>query len=361
MLCFVFITVSVQSHAGYLSGDTMRDIVLNYIVLVSANNPLNPTQECFLCSPTSEKAGAYTENAHDPLPYAGQLLGARVQDRRYTVIQHTITTPKGTPPSGEYEKTFIKEAKFDGMADKTRARTRANILRHLHEDYPDYQRFKPADFDRLSDIHLRGVMASFVVKLDTKEFVPESFTAQYGDRAEGETMLALVRAAKKRGKPEFFLTGILNSGLNDAAKNPDKPINSDIKVVSSELTSTPVTSTAPRLLNFKIGQEIMLRMNKNDRSTTIKIVVPQDAIDAAIVANNLPADLKKYEFPFDIADEAAFMAGYAARAGASREIGPLSMTYQDGAVCALSGTIARLANSNQPNIPAIHGWAAGYI
>jgi len=62
----------------------------------------------------SGKADAYAENAHMLSLYADRLPGARVLEGRYTVIQHSIATPKGRMAASEYVKTFVEEAKADG-------------------------------------------------------------------------------------------------------------------------------------------------------------------------------------------------------------------------------------------------------
>ncbi len=61
------------------------------------------------------KADAYAENAHMLSLYADRLPGSRVLEGRYTVIQHAVATPKGKAAASAYMKTFIEEAKADGM------------------------------------------------------------------------------------------------------------------------------------------------------------------------------------------------------------------------------------------------------
>ena len=63
----------------------------------------------------SGKADAYAENAHMLSLYADRLPGSRVLEGRYTVIQHAVATPKGKAAASAYMKTFIEEAKADGM------------------------------------------------------------------------------------------------------------------------------------------------------------------------------------------------------------------------------------------------------
>lgn len=63
----------------------------------------------------SGKADAYAENAHMLSLYADRLPGAHVLEGRYTVIQHAVATPKGKMAASEYMKTFVDEAKADGM------------------------------------------------------------------------------------------------------------------------------------------------------------------------------------------------------------------------------------------------------
>lgn len=70
----------------------------------------------------SGKADAYAENAHMLSLYADRLPGARVLEGRYTVIQHSIATPKGKMTASEYVKTFVEAAKADGtLAEAIRA------------------------------------------------------------------------------------------------------------------------------------------------------------------------------------------------------------------------------------------------
>ncbi len=70
----------------------------------------------------SGKADAYAENAHVLSLYADELPGARVLEGRYTVIQHSIATPRGKAAAAAYVKSFIEEAKSDGaIAEAIRA------------------------------------------------------------------------------------------------------------------------------------------------------------------------------------------------------------------------------------------------
>jgi hypothetical protein len=261
------------------------------------------------------------------------------------------------------------------MSDNKAARE--EILKIITDLYPDYQNFSAGDFSRLSDSVMRTITSSFAHKTSPEMLIPQSFIRQYGDDAAAEMMLAVERELARRGKTETYAAATLSGGLRNSlatieqpAKNDD-PINSNVTASITLVDNTKRTATAPKILNFVVAQEALALAAKNEAArkqgtykpqTEFGVVVPQNLINAIVAANKqLPKQLADKTFGFGAGDELAYMSGYATRAGASREVGPVTMEYPPSAVCALPKITSQLFNPNKPDIDAALAWAAGYI
>lgn len=249
-------------------------------------------------------------------------------------------------------------------------------LQLIMEGHPDYQNFGASDFSKLTDSELRTVMGAFIYKLDPQVLIPQSFIRQYGDDAAGEMMLAVEREATRRGKPELYAIATLNGGIGNATlkTNPNlRTVNSEVPASITLADNSVRHSTAPKILNFQVAQDALALMANNEAArqkgnytpqTSFNVIIPQSAIAAVVAANinnGVPARLSTQGFEFTAGDELAFMAGYATRAGASRDIGPVNMQYPSSAVCPSQKITSQIFNPNKPDVDAALAWAAGYI
>lgn len=73
------------------------------------------------------RADAYAENAHMLSLYSERLVGSRVLEGRYTVIQHAIAIQKDRSAAAQYIREFIEQSKTDGTIQDAIAR--ANLRR----------------------------------------------------------------------------------------------------------------------------------------------------------------------------------------------------------------------------------------
>ncbi|MFN9002067.1 MAG: hypothetical protein ACK5VT_00405 [Alphaproteobacteria bacterium] len=247
-------------------------------------------------------------------------------------------------------------------------------LKILMDLYPDYQSFTAADFRRLSDAAMNSITGAFAHKVAPEALIPQSFVRQYGDDAAGEMMLAVQRELLRRGKTETYATATLNGGIGNAARaiNPNTPvITSDVPASVTLTDNTVRHSTAPRILNYQIAQDALALMARNEAArkqgtytpqTSFEVTIPQSISAAVADANKgLPASIRTTGFSFLVEDEAAFMSGYATRAGASRDIGPVTMQYPASAVCPAQKITSRIFNPSASDEDAALAWAAGYI
>ena len=246
----------------------------------------------------------------------------------------------------------------------------------LLEGYPDYQNFRASDLKKLSDTELRIILGSNATKNAPEAFIPRAFVRQYGDDAAGEFALAVEREASRRGKPELFATGVLNGGIGNAAYqlNPKvKPINSDVPVVFTLSDGTSHVTTAPRAFNHQIANDIALQMAHNEAARqqgtytpqpSINVDVPQEVVAAVVNANSdkgVPVSLAKQGFSSTIGDEAAFFAGYAAKAVSPSEIGKVELNHPTSSFCNLDRGVSRIFNTNRPDLDAALAWSVGYM
>ena len=244
----------------------------------------------------------------------------------------------------------------------------------LLELHPDYQSFTASDFKKLQDFELRSIVASFAHKLQPQDLIPATFIREYGEDAAGEMMMAVERELVRRGRAELFATATLNGGIGNAGKkiNPNlKTVNSDVFASVTLADNTVRRSTAPRILNYQVAQDALTLMAKNEAArkdgtyvpqTSFEVTVPQAAVAAVVAANkDIPQQLATRDFNFLVGDEFAFMSGYATRAGASREVGPINMQYPPSAICPAQKITNQIFNAHKPDIDAALAWAAGYI
>ncbi len=240
--------------------------------------------------------------------------------------------------------------------------------------YPDYQNFTASDFSRLSDAAMRTITGAFANKVAPGALIPQSFIRTYGDDAASEMMLAVERELMRRDKSETYATATLNGGIGNAALAIDpntRSVNSDVPASVTLADNTVRHSTAPKILNFQVAQDALALMAKNAAArrqgsytpqTNFDVTIPQSIVAAVAGANKgLPAKISTTGFSFSVTDEAAFMSGYATRAGASREIGPVTMQYPENAVCGAQTITSQIFNPNKPDVDAALAWAAGYI
>jgi hypothetical protein len=242
------------------------------------------------------------------------------------------------------------------------------------ESHADYQTFTVSDFSKLRDAEIRTIIGAFAFKLQPEVLIPQSFVRTYGENAAGEMMLAIEREVTRRGKPEIYATATLNGGLGGKARaiNPNMPMfNSDVPASVTLADNSIRRSTAPRILNFQVAQDALALMEKNEAARqqgtytpqqSFDVTIPQSVIAAVVDANKqIPSTLRSQGFSFTAADELAFMSGYATRAGASRDIGPVSMQYPPSAVCPAKKITNQIFDPNKPDVDAALAWAAGYI
>jgi polar amino acid transport system substrate-binding protein len=57
------------------------------------------------------------------LEYAEQLPGSRILDGHYSVIQHTVGTPKGRDATAAYLREFVENVKAKGLVAQWIARS----------------------------------------------------------------------------------------------------------------------------------------------------------------------------------------------------------------------------------------------
>lgn len=259
------------------------------------------------------------------------------------------------------------------MAD---AKSQDPYIKSLFSRFPDYNSFKVSDFKRLMDGDLRVLLGSIANKYRHEELVPESFIEQYGENAMEKMALGLQSEANRRGKPETYAVGMLNSGLSYSAialnsANNLGSVNSDVAASATLIDGSARESTAPNILNYQVFQEARALMARNEAArqqgtytpqTSFDVVVPQPAIKAAVAANkNLPASLAEKRFAFAAEDELACISALATRAGASQKIQPITLEYENSTACAVPGVISQIFNPNKPDIDAGLAWAACYI
>lgn len=261
------------------------------------------------------------------------------------------------------------------MADLEAARTA--LMQNILERYPDYHRFTVNDIRRLQDFDLRGILGVFSHKsVNPQGMIPQSFISQYGEAAAAELVIAIQDEATRRGKPELYATGTLSGGLsNEARRLPgfkyEGSMNSDVPASVTLADNTVRHSTAPKILNYQVAQSALELMASNEAArrksaytpqTQFSVTVPQSAVAAVVSANkNLPPSFANLGFSFTARDELAFLSGYATRAGASRDIGPITMEYPPSAVCPAHEKASEILNPSKPDIDAALAWAAGYI
>ena len=259
------------------------------------------------------------------------------------------------------------------MAD---AKSQDPYIKSLLSRFPDYNSFKVSDFKRLMDGDLRVLLGSIANKYRHEELIPESFIEQYGEKAMEKMALALQSEANRRGKPETYAIGILNSGLSYSARALENfdykgSVNSDVDASATLIDGSTRQSTAPNILNYQVFQEARALMARNEAArqqgtytpqTSFDVVVPEQAIKAVVAANkNLPASLGEKRFAFAAEDELACISGLATRAGASQNIKPITLQYEDATACVVPAVISQIFNPNKPDIDAGLAWAVCYI
>lgn len=86
------------------------------------------------------------------------------------------------------------------------------------------------------------------------------------------------------------------------------------------------------------------------------------AANPGLAANpRVPDALTAAELGFMANDGLAFMSGYATRAGASRDIGPITLEYNPATLCSLDKGVSRIFDTNRTDLDAAMAWAAGYM
>lgn len=238
----------------------------------------------------------------------------------------------------------------------------------IMEGHPNYQNFTESDFSSLTDAELRAILASFALKFQPEALIPQSFVRQYGENAAGEFALAIEREATRRGKPELYATAVLSAGLGNAS---GVRINSDVPATAPLADGSTAVSTAPRILNFQVAQNALVVIARNEATrqqgtytpqTSFQVSIPQSAIAAVVAAHpQAPQSLATQGFSFAAGDELAYLSGYATRAGAARDIWPITLNYPPNAVCAMPAMRARIFDPRRSNEDAGAAWAAGYI
>ncbi len=242
------------------------------------------------------------------------------------------------------------------------------VLDAIMAAHPNYQNFKPGDFTQLREDELRTMLGMIAAKVQIDTLIPRSFTQQFGDNAPAELALALERAAAKRNQSEMYARALLDGGLSGESHIG---IESNVAASLDLAGGKTVRSTAPRILNYVITQDAVEQMAKNEAArqqgtftpkTNLDVTIPP-SITAPIVKANprLPQSMVNTVYAVSVGDETAFMSGYATRAGASNDIGPVTIQYPEGAVCSLPKIVGQIFDPKKPDLDVGLAWVAGYI
>jgi hypothetical protein len=245
------------------------------------------------------------------------------------------------------------------------------------EGHTNYQNFTAADFSSMTNTELRTITSAFAFKINPEALIPQSFIQQYSDTAATELAIVVQREAVRRGIPELYATAFLSGGIGGASKrlgSRDNGINPYVLAPLTYADGTTRQVPAPQIVNFQFAQDALALIAANETArqqgtykptTSLQVVVPQSATAAVARSNGLPTavadNIASSTFSFPVADELAYLSGYASRAGASRNAGQLSLQYPTSAVCPAQRAGERIFDKNKPDIDVGLAWTAGYI